>query len=61
MRQDPTTQPAQPLQLVLFRDDLRTMDHPALLAAREAGPTLAVFILDEQSQGIRPLGAAARW
>lgn len=61
MRQDSLTQPPQPLQLVLFRDDLRTLDNPALLAAREAGPTLAVFILDEQSQGIRPLGAAARW
>ncbi|HJX79306.1 cryptochrome/photolyase family protein [Glutamicibacter sp.] len=54
-------QQTQPLQLVLFRDDLRTMDNPALLAARAAGPTIAVFILDEQSAGIRPLGAAARW
>ncbi|WP_347038412.1 deoxyribodipyrimidine photo-lyase [Glutamicibacter halophytocola] len=51
----------QPYQLVLFRDDLRTVDHPALLAASEAGPVVALYILDEQSPGIRPLGAAARW
>ena len=47
--------------LVWFRDDLRVADHPALDAAMAAGPTVAVFILDEQSPGIRPLGGAARW
>lgn len=51
----------QPLHMVLFRDDLRTMDNPALLASCDVGSTVAVFILDEQSQGIRPLGAAAHW
>ncbi|MFJ2621275.1 cryptochrome/photolyase family protein [Glutamicibacter sp. NPDC087344] len=52
---------AQGYQLVLFRDDLRTADHPALLAASEAGPVVGLYIFDESSPGIRPLGAAARW
>ena len=47
--------------LVWFRDDLRVADNPALDAAMAAGPTAAVYILDEQSPGIRPLGGAARW
>ncbi|MGL3805541.1 cryptochrome/photolyase family protein [Paeniglutamicibacter sp. R2-26] len=47
--------------LVWFRDDLRVADNPALDAALAAGPTLAVYILDEESPGIRPLGGAARW
>lgn len=51
----------QDYQLVLFRDDLRTADHPALLAARDAGPVVGLYILDEDSAGIRPLGGAARW
>ena len=44
-----------------FRDDLRVADNPALAAAMAAGPTMALYILDEQSRGIRPLGGAARW
>lgn len=48
-------------QLVWFRDDLRTADHPALTAALSAGPTIAVYIFDEQSPGLRALGGAARW
>lgn len=47
--------------LVWFRDDLRITDHPAFSAAMAAGPVVAVYILDEVSPGIRPLGAAARW
>lgn len=48
--------------LIWFRDDLRLADNPALLAAVDRGaPVLAVFVLDEESPGIRPLGAAARW
>ncbi|WP_431711801.1 cryptochrome/photolyase family protein [Glutamicibacter uratoxydans] len=49
------------LNLVWFRDDLRLADNPALVAAMEAGPSVALYILDEQSTGIRPLGGAARW
>ncbi|MFB7250691.1 cryptochrome/photolyase family protein [Microbacterium sp. NPDC056234] len=48
--------------LVWFRDDLRIADNPALHAAVERGePVVAVFILDEESAGFRPLGAASRW
>ncbi|WP_144968200.1 deoxyribodipyrimidine photo-lyase, partial [Pseudomonas sp. DE0010] len=32
-------------QLVWFRTDLRTLDHPALHAAAEQGPVVAVFLL----------------
>ncbi|BDZ54214.1 cryptochrome/photolyase family protein [Agromyces marinus] len=48
--------------IVWFRDDLRLGDNPALVAAAERGdPTIAVYVLDEQSPGIRPLGGAAKW
>ena len=47
--------------IVWFRDDLRVADHPALRAAMDAGPTFALYVLDEVSPGIRPLGGAARW
>ena len=48
--------------LVWFRDDLRLSDNPALNRAVASGrPLVFVYILDDQSQGIRPLGGAARW
>ncbi|WP_026556165.1 cryptochrome/photolyase family protein [Arthrobacter sp. 35W] len=47
--------------LVWFRDDLRVADNPALLAGVRDGSVAAVYILDEESAGIRPLGGAARW
>lgn len=48
--------------LVWFRDDLRLADNPALHAAVESGcPVVALFVLDEASPGIRPLGGASRW
>ncbi|WP_334172236.1 cryptochrome/photolyase family protein [Sinomonas sp.] len=55
------TAPAPSPSIVWFRDDLRITDHPALRAAMEAGPTFALYVLDEESPGIRPLGGAARW
>lgn len=51
----------QPVQLMWFRDDLRTADNPALSSALSAGPVIAVFILDQGSPDIRPLGGAAKW
>ncbi|MDB5641396.1 MAG: phrA [Hyphomicrobiales bacterium] len=52
------TQPA----IVWFRDDLRLSDQPALRAAIESGaPVLCLFIFDEESADIRPLGGASRW
>ncbi len=47
--------------LVWFRDDLRVADNPALLAAANAGGAVALYILDGESDGVRPLGGAARW
>ena len=48
--------------IVWFRDDLRLADHPALQAALErGGPVVLLYLLDEQSPGIRPLGGATRW
>lgn len=48
--------------LVWFRDDLRLADNPALRAAVDRGePVIALYVLDEESPGIRPFGGAARW
>lgn len=48
--------------IVWFRDDLRLADNPALRAAVDRGePVIALYVLDEESPGIRPLGGAARW
>ncbi|WP_336068324.1 deoxyribodipyrimidine photo-lyase [Nitratireductor rhodophyticola] len=48
--------------LLLFRHDLRLSDNLALCAAAETGrPIVAAFILDEESEGARPLGGARRW
>lgn len=48
--------------IVWLRDDLRVGDNPALTAAIDRGESVTVlFILDEQSPGIRPLGGASRW
>ena len=48
--------------VVWLRNDLRIADNPALSAAAERGkPVVLVYVLDEVSSGIRPLGAASRW
>lgn len=48
--------------IVWFRDDLRLADNPALRAALDRGePVIGLYVLDEESPGIRPLGGAARW
>lgn len=48
--------------LVWFRDDLRVGDNPALTAAIGlGGPVLALYVLDENSEGVRALGGASRW
>ncbi len=44
-----------------FRDDLRVRDNPALRAATTDGAAVALFVLDEETPGIRQLGGAARW
>ena len=48
--------------LVWLRDDLRLADNPALRAAIDRDePVVALYVLDEESPGVRPLGGAARW
>ena len=48
--------------LVWFRDDHRLSDNPAYFAAAATGaPVLCFYILDEESDHLRPLGGAARW
>jgi len=48
--------------IVWLRDDLRLADNPALSAAMALGaPVAVVYVLDEVSPGIRPLGGASRW
>jgi deoxyribodipyrimidine photo-lyase len=48
--------------IVWLRDDLRLADNPALTAAAERGePVVLVYLLDEESPGVRPLGAASKW
>ena len=48
--------------IVWFRDDLRLADNRALSAAVATGrPVLAVYVHDEKSPGLRPLGGASRW
>lgn len=58
-----TTEVSRPApSIVWLRDDLRVADNPALRAAVERGEPIAVlYLLDEVSEGIRPLGAASRW
>jgi deoxyribodipyrimidine photo-lyase len=47
--------------LVWLRDDLRIADNPALRAAVDLGsPVVVVYLFDEVSTGVRPLGGAAR-
>ena len=52
--------------IVWLRDDLRVSDNPALVAgvnaAGDTGDSLViVFVLDQVSPGIRPLGGATKW
>jgi deoxyribodipyrimidine photo-lyase len=48
--------------VVWFRADLRLADNPALCAAVATGrPVVCVYVHDETSPGLRPIGAAARW
>lgn len=54
--------------LIWFRDDLRLADHPALAAAADEAVSgangadiVALYVLDEESPGARPLGGAAKW
>ena len=51
-----------PSSIVWFRNDLRLADNPALIAGLGSGhPVVPVYVLDEETEGTRPPGAAARW
>ena len=51
-----------PASIVWFRNDLRLADNPALLAGLGSGrPVVPVYVLDDQTEGVRPPGAASRW
>jgi deoxyribodipyrimidine photo-lyase len=48
--------------IVWFREDLRLADNPAFHAAQQSRqPLICVYIFDEESAGLRPLGGASRW
>jgi deoxyribodipyrimidine photo-lyase len=48
--------------IVWLRNDLRLRDNPALNAALDRGePLIIVYIHDEVSPGMRPLGRATKW
>lgn len=48
--------------VVWFRDGLRLSDHAALAAAAATKePVVCLYVLDEESDGVRPRGGASRW
>src|ERR1700712_2135126 len=48
--------------IVWFRQDLRLADNPALAHAVATGqPVLCLYILDDETPGAWPAGAASRW
>jgi deoxyribodipyrimidine photo-lyase len=48
-------------QILWFRQDLRLADQAALAAAAAAGPVIPVYVLDDVSEFVRPMGGATRW
>ncbi len=47
--------------LVLFRQDLRLADNPALYEAAQAGAVVPVYVLDDTSPDEWRMGGASRW
>lgn len=47
--------------LIWFRNDLRLIDHAAVAAAAEAGPVVALYVLDDETPAHWRVGAAQRW
>jgi deoxyribodipyrimidine photo-lyase len=48
-------------QLIWFRQDLRLDDQPAVAAAAERGPTLGLYVLDDETPGHWAIGGAQCW
>ena len=48
--------------IIWFRNDLRLADNPALIASLGSGRAVVpVYVLDEETEGVRAPGAASRW
>ncbi|MBD2841638.1 cryptochrome/photolyase family protein [Erythrobacter rubeus] len=48
-------------QILWLRRDLRMADNPALSAAAEKGPVIAVYVLDDEAADHHAYGGASRW
>ncbi|WP_284125674.1 cryptochrome/photolyase family protein [Parerythrobacter aestuarii] len=48
-------------QIVWLRRDLRMADNPALYHAAQAGPVVAVYVLDDERAKSHAYGGASRW
>ncbi len=48
-------------QIVWLRRDLRMADNPALYAAAQQGPVIAVYVLDDECAKGHTYGGASRW
>lgn len=48
-------------QIVWLRRDLRMADNPALYAAAQLGPVIAVYVLDDECAKTHAYGGASRW
>lgn len=48
-------------QILWLRRDLRMADNPALYHAAQAGPVIAVYVLDDERAGSHKYGGASRW
>ncbi|MCU1407830.1 MAG: deoxyribodipyrimidine photolyase, partial [Glaciihabitans sp.] len=58
----PTENLNGPTTIVWLRDDLRVADNPALFEATQLGhPVVVLYLLDDESEQVRPIGAASRW
>ena len=51
----------EPVTIVLFRNDLRVTDHPALSAAAQTGRVFPLYVLDDTAAGVWKPGGASRW
>ena len=54
------SEPNQPLQVVWFKRDLRTIDHVALSQAGRSGPVLPLFIVEPMFWA-QPDASARQW
>ncbi|RST30403.1 deoxyribodipyrimidine photo-lyase [Sphingomonas ginkgonis] len=50
-----------PSSLIWFRQDLRLADQPAVAAAAERGPTVGLYVLDDETPNDWSIGGAQRW